>query len=255
MRVGPKKFAEPVSLSSTTSADLPLPGTAFGTGFVLLALRARRKQDTNPCKKRVKGSETVMCAICALFFFQQRASKSCSVTGEGSRGLFGGAPIGNVRRKTDHKNSPSRFRFRPPLPLTFPFRVLPSDSVSTYLRSVLGASTTLTRATSGSRCRKKTWPQFADISLFNISTAFLPTCGQGCGDELRGRRRGVRRTLQAGSTTRTASADSSRSSASGSSPTPTRRGPRRAHRRGRGRARRSRLARRGPATSAAQPRR
>src|SRR4029453_12471767 len=46
-RAGPKKFAEPVSLPSTDSADLPLPGTAFGTGFVLLALRARRKQHTN----------------------------------------------------------------------------------------------------------------------------------------------------------------------------------------------------------------
>src|SRR5205823_14799787 len=77
----------------------------------------------------------------------------------------------------DQKNSPSRFRFRPPLPLTFPFRVLPSDSVSTYLRSVLGASSTLTCQASGSRGRKKTWPQFAEISLFNISTAFLTTRG------------------------------------------------------------------------------
>ncbi len=43
----------------------------------------------------------------------------------------------------DQKNSPSRFRFRPPLPLTFPLRVLPSDSVSIYSRSVLGASSKL----------------------------------------------------------------------------------------------------------------
>src|SRR5712691_1962701 len=40
-----KKFAEPVSLSSTVSADLPLPGTAFGLGFDLLALRARRRSN------------------------------------------------------------------------------------------------------------------------------------------------------------------------------------------------------------------
>jgi hypothetical protein len=40
----------------------------------------------------------------------------------------------------DQKNSPSQFRFRPPFPLTFAFRLLPSDSVSTYSRSVLGAS-------------------------------------------------------------------------------------------------------------------
>src|SRR4051794_14560830 len=52
-----QKFAEPVSLSSTDSADLPLPGTAFGTGFVLLALRARRKQHTNALPKRVKGGQ------------------------------------------------------------------------------------------------------------------------------------------------------------------------------------------------------
>jgi len=36
--------------------------------------------------------------------------------------------------------SPSRFRFRPPDPLTFGFRLLPPVPASTYLRSVLGAS-------------------------------------------------------------------------------------------------------------------
>src|SRR3954470_14850571 len=35
--------------------------------------------------------------------------------------------------------SPSRSRFRPPAPLTFGFRLLPSLPASTYLRSVLGA--------------------------------------------------------------------------------------------------------------------
>src|SRR2546421_518333 len=63
----------------------------------------------------------------------------------------------------DQKNSPSRFRFRPPLPLTFPFRVLPSDSVSTYLRSVLGAITTLTCQANRSRDRKRACPQFAEF--------------------------------------------------------------------------------------------
>src|SRR5437870_7626158 len=87
------------------------------------------------------------------------------------------------RSALDQKNSPSRFRFHPPLPLTFPFRVLPSDSVSTYLRSVLGASSTLTRPPSGSRDRKRTWPQFAEICFFNVSTAFLPACGNVCGKE------------------------------------------------------------------------
>src|SRR5690242_16368391 len=41
---GPKKFAEPVTLSSVESTDLRLPPTAARLDFDLLALRARRKQ-------------------------------------------------------------------------------------------------------------------------------------------------------------------------------------------------------------------
>src|SRR5256884_9243308 len=108
------------------------------------------------------------------------------------------------RSALDQKNSPSRFRFRPPLPLTFAFRLLPSDSVSTYLRSVLGASGNLTCRARGSRGRKRSWPQFADFSFFNISTALLPTCGQGCGSHSRTRRRSVQQVLQRGSRRRTA---------------------------------------------------
>ena len=204
-----QKFTEPVALSSTASADLPLPGTALGCDFDLLALRARCKQHTNASAETVKGPKETKCANCALFFFQQPSSDSCSLRRDQkkTRGSRAG------RAGADQKNSPSRFRFRPPFPLTFPFRVLPSDSVSTYLRSVLGASSTLTSAPSRSRGRKKTCPQFAEISFFTISTAFLPTCGQGCGEDLRTRRRAVLRSLRAGSTTRTASANSSGSSA------------------------------------------
>ena len=36
-----KEFTEPVALSSTQPADLPLPRTALGRSFDLLALRAR----------------------------------------------------------------------------------------------------------------------------------------------------------------------------------------------------------------------
>src|SRR5437763_1088219 len=68
-RAGPKKFAEPVSLSSTASADLPLPGTAFGLGFDLLALRARRKQHTNVSRWPVKGSKKGVSAICGISIF------------------------------------------------------------------------------------------------------------------------------------------------------------------------------------------
>jgi hypothetical protein len=46
------------------------------------------------------------------------------------KGRPGGRPL----------SSPSRFRFRPPAPLTFGFRLLPSLPASTYLRSVLGAN-------------------------------------------------------------------------------------------------------------------
>src|SRR6266568_3712948 len=79
LRVGPKKFAEPVSLSSTASADLPLPGTALRSGFVLLALRARRKQHTNASSKPVKGSKKDVSAICGNFFFQRFHSLSYNV--------------------------------------------------------------------------------------------------------------------------------------------------------------------------------
>src|SRR5256886_15080706 len=103
------------------------------------------------------------------------------------------------RSALDQKNSPSRFRFRPPLPLTFAFRLLPSDSVSTYLRSVLGASGNLTFRATGSRGRKRPWPQFAEVPFSNISTAVLPTCGQGCGRQSRTRRPEVQRDPRRGS--------------------------------------------------------
>src|SRR5215207_903630 len=45
-----------------------------------------------------------------------------------------------TRGSLDKKNSPSRFPFRPPLSMTFPLRVVPSNSASTYSGSVLGAT-------------------------------------------------------------------------------------------------------------------
>src|SRR5215475_12450067 len=44
-RTGPKKFTEPVALSSTSPVNLRLPPTALGSGFDLLALRARCKRE------------------------------------------------------------------------------------------------------------------------------------------------------------------------------------------------------------------
>ena len=79
LRAGPKKFAEPVSLSSTASADLRLAATAFGLGFDLLALRARRKRESNVSSKRVKGSKKAMAAICGNFLFQHFHSRFCNL--------------------------------------------------------------------------------------------------------------------------------------------------------------------------------
>jgi hypothetical protein len=52
---GPKKFAEPVSVSSTVFADLPLAGTAFELGFDLLRFRARRKRESRGAPEPDQG--------------------------------------------------------------------------------------------------------------------------------------------------------------------------------------------------------
>ena len=46
-----------------------------------------------------------------------------------------------------------------------------------------GARGNLTLRPNGSRGRKRSWPQFAKFSFFNISTANLPTCGDVCGKD------------------------------------------------------------------------
>ena len=48
-----------------------------------------------------------------------------------------------ARSARDHKNSPSRLRFRPPNRPTFGFRLRPPGWASTYSRSVLGANGTV----------------------------------------------------------------------------------------------------------------
>ena len=42
-----QRFAEPVALSSAQPADRPLPRRAYGLGFNLVALRARREEEPN----------------------------------------------------------------------------------------------------------------------------------------------------------------------------------------------------------------
>src|SRR5215211_4026153 len=55
LRVGPKKLAEPVALSSTLPTNFRLPPTAARLGFDLLALRTRRKRDSRDVKTSIQG--------------------------------------------------------------------------------------------------------------------------------------------------------------------------------------------------------
>jgi hypothetical protein len=73
--------------------------------------------------------------------------------------------------------SPSRFRFRPPDPLTFGFRLLPPVPASTYLRSVLGAEGNLGEAKSFRKRSKEEKGAICKNSIIHISTADLAACG------------------------------------------------------------------------------
>ena len=72
--------------------------------------------------------------------------------------------------------SPSRFRFRPPAPLTFGFRLLPSLPASTYLRSVLGANGNLGEVRSFRKRSKDEKGAICQTSIIHISTADLAAC-------------------------------------------------------------------------------
>jgi hypothetical protein len=64
----PKKFTEPVALSSTQPADLPLPRTALTLSFNLLALRARCVDETMGRSAPSQGGELSIHAVCKDFF-------------------------------------------------------------------------------------------------------------------------------------------------------------------------------------------
>src|SRR5438034_11084289 len=67
-------FAESISLSSTGSADLRLPPTAFASGFDLLALRARRKRESRRGEvlpQAVRTTKRTQFAEIQLSTFQQ----------------------------------------------------------------------------------------------------------------------------------------------------------------------------------------
>src|SRR5919106_3941970 len=93
----------------------------------------------------------------------------------GGRRCIAGDRTLAVRTVRDHKNSPSRLRFRPPSRLTFALRLRSPGAASTYLRSVLGAIGNLDgveepcKGVQGSSERES--PQFAFDSVIHISTA------------------------------------------------------------------------------------
>ena len=58
-----QKFTEPVALSSTFPVNLRLPPTALGSGFDLLALRARCKSESTGRDGSVQASATQICRI------------------------------------------------------------------------------------------------------------------------------------------------------------------------------------------------
>ena len=64
-----RSFAEPVSLSSTDPGDFRLPATALGICFTLVALRARRREDTRGGARSVQDPELHNFTLFALFSF------------------------------------------------------------------------------------------------------------------------------------------------------------------------------------------
>ena len=68
-----KKFTEPVALSSTQPADLPLPRRASRLSFDLLALRARCVEETTGEARLGQAPANRIPAVCALL----RAKKIC----------------------------------------------------------------------------------------------------------------------------------------------------------------------------------
>ena len=68
-----KKFTEPVALSSTQPADLPLPRRASRLSFDLLALRARCVEETMGKARLGQAPANRIAAVCALL----RVEKIC----------------------------------------------------------------------------------------------------------------------------------------------------------------------------------
>src|SRR3954454_17271484 len=114
-RTGPKKFAEPVALSSTASADFRLPATTFGFSFDLLALRARRKRESRGPQGSHQGVRKRHGRNLRIFLFStfpqpfvHRVDKAVDATQRGGRRRQTGATRGSVTRSTSRTSDRNR---------------------------------------------------------------------------------------------------------------------------------------------------
>jgi hypothetical protein len=87
-----------------------------------------------------------------------------------------------ARSARDQKNSPSRFRFRPPCRPTFGFRLRPPGWASTYSRSVLGANGTVEVSRGPFKaCPNAKFAICKKFSFQHFPQLGKPVCGQICG--------------------------------------------------------------------------
>ena len=139
-RRGPKKFTEPVALSSPEPVGFPLSRTALRPSFDLLALRSRCKRDTTTHTQPVQaGGNRNLRSLHYFHFPHTNRAIRVACSREVGPELKGREPKISSR-SLQKRNSPTRWHFRPPNQLTFRLRVRPLGSASIYLRSVVGAS-------------------------------------------------------------------------------------------------------------------
>ena len=142
-------------------------------GRLTLALRAQQDYERRLEEKRAELARAE--AEAALEAFAAMHDNGCYVKLRHEGFDDGSTPAASV---LDQKNSPSRSPFRPPFSLTFPLRVLPSNSASTYSGSVLGARRNLgALPTAGSRASKHVEAAICGNSIIHISTAGRAACG------------------------------------------------------------------------------
>ena len=157
---GPQKLTEPVALSSTVPVNLRLPPSALGSGFDLLALRARCTREDRERARQDQGTPAGVSRYLRRIPFSPSTAANRAVRSTGPR-----------------KNSPSRWRFRPPSPRTFGFRLRPPGAASTYSRSVLGARANLRAPTRPFKPSPPATAANCGQEIVHISTGFVDALG------------------------------------------------------------------------------